>query len=470
MTHTAIKAVAAIGIIGAVAVGGPYLIGQQIESDFRAAIAAAPDHYPYPITLVSYQRGLFSSVAETRQVIDIGPDSDDITIDDEGNPVIPPNRLIPVSFHHEIGHGPRLDGLRLTRFVNTLKFEGDALAAVRRIFGDSEPATLTVDVGFGGDISGSLVSPAVDTPLPAGEDSEGGRLQWSGLTSDFSVRGKHVVGALDAPGLNFGDGKVVMGPVTAKADMTIVTDGVWIGNFNNTFASMSVAEPNFAFSMKDIRIDSDTTDTAGQLKSGATFAIKEMLFNDVRVDDTRMRLVLDRLDTQAMSAFSRALNRFTAEQGGKTAGVEELPQMLAVMKPSLAAAAAGQPLFAIEELSFTAPQGKVRMEGRVQYVGDADIEDFAVATDVVASAKVEAPMPLIELLLQLQTAKTVIPGPDGAPVRLSPEQIAATTQASRDGMVAQGLLIVDGDRARSEIEFKGGALTVNGKALGAPAI
>lgn len=470
MTHTAIKAAAAIGTLGSLAVGGAYLLGRQIETDFRDAIIAAPDHYPYPITLVSYRRGLFSSVAETRQVIDIGPDSDDIAIDDDGEPVIPPNRLIPVTIQHYISHGPTLDGFRLTRFVNTLKFEGEALATVRRIFGDAEPATLTVDVGFGGDISGSLVSPAVDTPLPAGEDSEGGRLQWSGLTGSFRVRGKHVVGALDAPGLNLDDGKFAMGPVAAKADMTIAADGIWIGNFSNTFASVHVADPKFSFSMKDLRIDSDTTERAGQLRSGATFAIREMLVNEVRVDDARISLVLDRLDTQAMSALSLALNRYSAGHGGRSAGTADLPEMFESMKPSLALAAAGQPLFAIEELAFTAPQGKVRMEGRVQYVGDADFEDFAVATDVIASARVEAPMPLVELLLQLQTAKTVIPGPDGEPVRLSPEQVAAASEATRDGMVAQGLLVVDGDRARSEIEFKGGALTVNGKALGAPAI
>ena len=470
MSTTAIKAVAGLVVVAALGLGLPYAIGMKIESDFRAAVAAAPDHYPYPLSLLRYERGLFSSVAETQQVLDLGPDTDDITIDDDGKPVMPPNRSLPLTLHHEISHGPRLDGLRLARFVNTVKLDGDLHEAVSRVFGTAEPVILSVDIGLGGGVSGTLVSPAVDTTLPADGDDKGSHLQWSGLSSSFSMSGNHLIGSLEAPGMKIDDNAFVMGPVAMKTDLTVVADSVWIGSFGSTFASFSVNGPAGEMSMTDMRVDSDTTDTAGKLKSGASFAIKDMRFNDVSVSDTKLRLVLDQIGTQAMSDLSRAVNRYTVEQGGKTAAPEDLQRMLAAIKPSLAAIAADQPIFAIEELSFTAPQGKVQASGKVQYVGDGNVEDFAFGTDVAADAKLAAPIALIDLMLTMQAAKAVVPGPDGEPVQLSPEQIAASAQASRDGAVAQGMLVVDGDRASTAVEFKAGALTVNGKALGAPPI
>jgi len=470
MSNTASKWVAGLFIVGALGVGVPWSIGHKVESDFRAAIAAAPDHYPYPVSLLRYERGLFSSVAETQQMFDIGPDPDDITIDDDGNPVMPPSRLVPLTLHHAISHGPRLDGIRLVRFVNTLKLEGNLQKAVSRVFGTAEPVTLTVDIGFGGGASGALVSPAVDTTLPADGDAKASHILWSGLTGRFSMNGDHLIASLDAPGLKIDDNAFVIGPVTMKTDLTAVADTVWTGTFGSTFASFSANGAAGAVSLSDLHVDSDTTDTSGILHSGATVTFKEMRFNEVSVSDSRLRLMLDRIGTQALAELSRTLNRYTAQQAGKTPDATDLQRMFDAMKPSLAALATRQPIFAVEDLSFTSPQGKVQFSGQVQYLGDGNFEDFAVGTDVAAGAKLAAPLALIDLMLQMRASKAVIPGPDGEPIQLSAEQIAASAQASRDGAIAQGLLTVDGDRASTVVEFKGGTLTVNGKPLGAQPI
>lgn len=69
-------AVAAFAIAACAAVAVPYVIGLRVESAFRDAIAAAPAHYPYPVTLVHYRRGLFSADAVTRHDITLGPDAE----------------------------------------------------------------------------------------------------------------------------------------------------------------------------------------------------------------------------------------------------------------------------------------------------------------------------------------------------------------------------------------------------------
>ena len=470
MPNPAIKIVAGLVAVGALGIGLPWLIGQKIETDFRAAIAAAPDHYPYPLTLVRYERGLFSSVAETRHALDLGPDTDDIRIDDDGKPVLPPNRIVALTLLHRISHGPRLDGLRLARVVNTVALDGEWREAARTVFGDAEPVTLTVDIGLAGGLSGELLSPAIDTRLPGDGDAGGRHLQWSGISGRFSSAGDHLVGALDAPGLKIDDGAFAMGPVAVNTDLTAIADGIWTGSFGSSVASFSVKGPAGAATMTGIRLDSDTADKAGKLQSAATLSIGELQFNDTRVQDARLRMVLDQFRTRSLSDLSRALNRYNTEHSGKPVDHDEMQRMLAALKPSLAAVAADQPVFAIEDLSFSAPQGKVAFSGKLQYVGDANLDDFAAGADVAADASLAAPLALIDLLLQLQAANTVIPGPDGEAIELTPEQLAAAAQASRDAAIAQGLLRVDGDRASTVVEFKAGALTVNGKPLGAPPI
>ncbi|WP_439641007.1 YdgA family protein [Nevskia sp.] len=467
MSHPIVKPLAGLVITAALGVGLSWVIGRRIEADIRALIAEAPDHYPYPVRLLRYERGLFSSVAETEHRYDLGPDPGAITVDDNGQAVLPPNRIVPLTLLHRISHGPRLDGLRLARIINTVKFDGDLQDRTRRLFGDAEPVQLTVDLGIGGGISGELLSPAVDARLPGDGDAASRHLQWSGIRGRFDISGDHVVGSLDAPGLDLDDGGVVMGPVAVKTDLTLIADGVLIGRVGSSFASFSHKGPAGVVALSGIHIDADTADSDGQLKSTTTMAIRELRFNDTRVSDAQLRMVFDRFGTQAMSDLSLAINRFSAQQVGKPADEAQAQQMLAAIKPSLAAAAADQPIFAIEDLSFTAPQGKLQFSGKVQYVGDANLDDFTIRTDVAADAKLAMPVALIDLLLTLQAAKVVVPGAHGEPVHLSPEQIAAFARSNRDGAVAKGMLVVEGDLASTAVQFRDGALIVNGKPFGA---
>lgn len=456
------KALAALGITAAAVLGAPWAIGLKVESDFRAAIAAAPAHYPYPVTLLRYQRGWFGAEAETRQLLDLGPDADAITFDDEGQPVLPPNRSVPLTVLHRISHGPRLDGLRLARIVNTLKPEGDWLGDLRSLFGAAEPLTLTVDVGLAGGLSGTLVSPPFDQRLPGADGADATTLTWAGLDARFDLDGRQVQGRLDAPGLSRDGDGFALGPTTMTLDATVVADGVWTGRFASHLASLRARSPEGALTITDLQLDSDSADTGGTLKSGVTMAIKAMQFDALRIDDTRLRIVLDRIDTAALSTLSGTLNRQAAGGAGSAPMAEEL-------QPALAAIAAGQPLLVVETLSFTAPQGKAEASGRVQYVGDSRLDDFAPLADLAVGAKIDLPMPLLELLLQAQVIRsTTAPGLDGELHGPSPEQVTAGVSTMLSGLVSQGLLLVDNGRGRSEVDFRAGALTVNGTPLAPP--
>lgn len=437
------KAVAAGALVAlALALGVPYGIGLRVEADFRAALAAAPRHAPYPATLVRYDRGLFGASAETRFELEPG---------------------VFLGLHHAISHGPRLDGLRTARIVSTLDTRPDWLAWLRQVYGSTDPLTVTVDVGWPGDFAIAVRSPAI-----APGEANGG-LRWQGLDGRFAVDGDRVHGRADAPGLDLGD-RGALGALALGLDTRVIADGVWTGTASASLASLRAAGPQGLLSITGLHLESDSREHDGQLRSAFSVAARAIEVDGSGISDARLRAVLDGVGVPALSQLSAALNRDGAA-GPAIDDPEAAQHLLAAVRPALGAIAAGQPSFAVEELSFAAPQGKVDASARVRYVGDAAIDDFSPLGDLAVAGKFEMPLALLELLVGAQAeVASSARGLDGEMLRPSPEQLAAHVRTTLAGLIAQGLLQVDGERARSELDYKPGALSINGQALAAPPI
>jgi uncharacterized protein YdgA (DUF945 family) len=450
----ALKAIAAIGIVGSAVVGLPYLIGMQVESGFRAAIAEAPAHSPYPVTLSRYERGLYSATAETRHLIALDP-NEPISVDDDGNLVEPPTHQQWVTLRHAISHGPRLDGFRLARIINTLHLDGEPGTRLTALFGSAEPLTVTVDVGFDGSYDGRIVSPAIDPPAAG--------LAWSGLDGQFTVDGDHVTGAAATDGLRLGDGSLAIGRISASADLIAVAGSVWTGRFDSRIASIAGKGPGGAMALSGLSVESITAEQDGSLRSTVSFGFDQLGGGDLKIEQGRLHVIVDSLAIRAMADLNQALNL----QAAATAAGHGTESADAAVRTALSALAAGQPQLSIEDLSFVvADSGKFELRGRARYVGDANLSDFSPLTDVEASARFDAPMPLIEALMQRQVGEAA----QASPIPPTPEQVSAQVRATLGGLIAQGLLVVDEGRGSSELDFKAGALMVNGKPMGAPPI
>lgn len=437
---------AGVAVLAVVAV--PYVIGQQIETAFRSTLADASAHYPYPVTLVHYRRGVFSAEAETRHDLTLGP-----AVGTGAPSAAAAGRAISMTLRHAISHGPRWDGLRLARIVNTLRLDDRLAAQAAVLFGAAEPLTAVVDVGFAGDLRGTVRSPPfAGSGVPSG-------WSWAGLSGRFRLSGGRFEGQLDGDGLRIGDGELEVGAIALRADLAAIAGGLWTGRFDSRFGSLAYRGPGGALRIDGLALASDTRDQDGDLRSDNRIRMESMKLDALQIDDGQLQLIIDSLDAGALSVLSEALNRHSAAIArGDTGDAER-----SAIAPALSAVAAGQPRARLEALSFRAPSGAFMARGELRYVGDAELGDFAPLTDVIASLDVEAPVALIEAMLTGHAAR---PGP-GAPVP-SAEQAAVIARTTLASLVSQGLVTVDDNGiGRSALRFDHGMLSINGNALSA---
>ena len=459
------KAALAIGIIGVVAVAGPYVIGLRIESAFRAGIASLSEQSPYPIRISRYERGIYSAEAETAIEVVLPPDAraHEQGHEDEA-PAAP--KVLQLRLHHAISHGPRLDGLlRLGRLVTTPQLDDALKTSLAPLFGEQSLITLTTDLGFTGGISGSLRSPAVDAST-AGVNAL--KVRWAGIESSYAMGGGHLVLQLAAPNLDItgNDGKQgSFGQLAMSADMTQVDDSpLWIGTSTITVASLALKSAEVTSTLNQFALNSDTRLADGSINSGVQFSATRFEAAGTRIDQPRLSVSFDHLDTAATIAMSTAANRYQ-QTHGKDAAVDPAA-MMAELKPAFSQLAAGHPELRVDELSFGSPAGAVKAEGSLRYIGDANFDDFSPLTDVEGHAQFDAPLDYVNLLLSQKIRADLAGNAGVAPAEVPQEVIASALQNTRDALIAQGLLLVDGQQAKSAMAFKGGVLTINGKTLG----
>lgn len=462
------KAAVAIGIIGVVAVAGPYVIGLRIESAFRAGIASISEQSPYPIRISRYERGIYSAEAETAIEVVLPPDTHAHEHGHEDEAPAAP-KVLQLRLHHAISHGPRLDGLlRLGRLVTTPQLDDELKTSLTPLFGEQSLITLTTDLGFTGRISGSLRSPAVDAST-AGVNAL--KVRWAGIESSYALGGGHLMLQLAAPNLDIAgnDGKQgSFGQLAMSADMTQVDDSpLWIGTSTITIASLALRSADVTSTLNQFALSSDTKLVEGAINSGVQFSATSFDAAGTRIDQPRLSVSFDHLDTAATIAMSTAANRYQQTHGKDAAA--DPAAMMAELKPALSQLAAGHPELRVDELSFGSPAGAVKAEGSLRYIGDANFDDFSPRTDVEGHAQFDAPLDYVNLLLSQKIRADLAGNAGVAPDEVPQEVIASALQNTRDALIAQGLLLVDGQQAKSAMAFKGGVLTINGKALGASA-
>lgn len=462
------KAAVAIGVIGSVAAAGPYVIGLRIESVFRAGIASMSEQSPYPIRISRYERGIYSAEAETAIEVVLPPDTHAHEQGHENEAPAAP-KVLQLQLHHTISHGPRLDGLlRLGRLVTTPQLDDELKTSLAPLFGEQPLVTLTTDLGFTGRISGSLRSPAVDAST-AGLNAL--KVRWAGIESSYSLGRGHLMLQLAAPGLDItgdADQQGSFGQLAMSADMTQVDDSpLWIGTSKITVASLALKSAEVTSTLNQFALDADTRLADGSINSGVQFSATSLEAAGTRIDQPRLRISFDHLDTAATIAMSTAANRYQ-QTHGKDAAVDPAA-MMAELKPAFSQLAAGHPELRVDELSFGSPAGAAKAEGSLRYIGDANVDDFSPLTDVEGHARFDAPLATVNLLLSQKIRADLAGNAGVAPDEVPQEVIASALQNTRDALVAQGLLLVDGPQAKSVMAFKGGVLTINGKVLGAGA-
>jgi uncharacterized protein YdgA (DUF945 family) len=457
-----VAVVAAVAAVGVAYAGGAYVLGQQVEARLKAQTDLVAGQLPFlSVSEQQHDRGLFSSTRTTTYRLGCSP---------TGAPAGAPE---PLSFtvRDHILHGPLPGGraVGLALIESELVPSAEAAEELARLFGAERPLRVRTVVGLGGGFTTELSSPALRTQLPKGE-----QLNWQGLrgTVQGDASGKDVTYELSVPGLELLDPAagvhVVLSDAHVRGQARPLNGSLLlaVGTSEGRLASFEVSgpatggaqqgTPPWNLTLRDLRFASDAAVADDLLGMKATVTGSGS-FGETRLDKVELDWSLRRVHAPS---YQKIVSAF---MGASCGARRQDPQAaFAGVQAELAELLVHDPEYALDRVALEL-DGK---RGELSYsvgVEGVTAEDAALPAPVLlttkGSLKADAKLP-VEWVLRLGAfaaaqSRQPVPSPE-----VLNEQV--------DRLVAQGLVVRDGDLLESSVRFAHGALTVNGQPMPLP--
>jgi len=482
MNRNAIIGIAVVALVP-VYVGLSWATGQAAHSRVNAwehEMASQAGHI-YRIASREKKQGLFRSTEtitfeltpELAAAIQ-GPSTDG------GESAGKPFRL---TLRNDLQHGP-IPGFRslgLARIETRLVLDEKTVAELRKELGVTEPFVAVTRVGFLGGGTTSITSPPFKKEM-----KPNGYVEWKGFEAEFSFDGTldSFECEAEAPGL-----------VGRTGDQTAMTfeDIKFDCDFHRVFEELYAGDASFGW--KRMTVDGEVTgsgtdmqmdDLIYKLRAGADgdyydvaldAKVGNFVMDQVKITDLAYQLALTHLHGKTLAEISRKYQEAT-----KTTAFND-PMLAATIGGILAEHAPTllehSPQLVIDRIGFRMPEGEFGIKGnlKVQEITreelDAMQSSMALLSKLEAAFDVWVSQGLLEKdwaamvataeKVDAEGVETVEEGPPAASpnatLEMVRQQVAAMEQA--------GYVRRNGERLESRIEFRNGALTANGKPLGA---
>jgi uncharacterized protein YdgA (DUF945 family) len=368
----------------------------------------------------------------------------------------------------EIVHGP-LPGFgppALARIETEFVLSDSIRQELKKAFGDRKPMDIVTLLDFSGGGVTRVTSPAFDG-FPIGNKGE--TLSWKGLTarSSFGPDLAWTKSHGEAPGMEAKspEGEVAtFDRISFDTNAELAFEDLYLGDFAATVktirlvpgtgeatpAAKSMSMEGFAYSAKLARAQDDFLD------GHANFAIGSMDVDATKLSDLHYEVSLKHLHGETVAAIARVVRKalgegLTAPVGANGATVDQEIRRLGIELLKR------DPELVVDRISFAMPEGDASLRGSVHLVGfePSDLEGSAGAEALVPKVDARFDIDLAEGLLRNFAEKS-----DGA-AQLE-QQLAA--------FEAQGYVTRSGGRVTTHLEFRQGALTLNGKAFSPQAV
>jgi uncharacterized protein YdgA (DUF945 family) len=469
------KSGAIVVVIVVLAVFGlPPVLGMLTENDVEARVAAIADNPFVTASVSSVDRGWFSSRAEIELALSPTYVARlEALSATSGEPIPAAQRLargatIVVDFTHgpiATGDGvyfglskmtarldPETEGytawLEQLGIPYLFEFRGRTSYAGRLTF-DADVQPIDVDTADGGvRFSGAVLNGVLS----------GGTLRYDMGVQSLEIASEASTLALQA--------------VHASGDHDLRRRYLMLGRVDATIDSFTASDTAVSAAptaeARNVRFTSNLTlDDTGTLVNGeVTYGADSFIAPpEVMLADASLRVVLRNLDADALEAYAEAAQQNAA------ASLDDPRQLLAALAPSVERLLAAEPSVAIDPLRFELNgepfEARLALAARndaLPPAGALDLRDptlWLAVVDATANASLSKQL---GLAIATQAAATQIAA-TGAP----PDQVESMAEAQAGLMlvtlVAQGMLVDDGQRYSVEIAFTDGALTVNGSPL-----
>lgn len=272
------------------------------------------------------------------------------------------------------------------------------------------------------------------------------------------------------------DGKLRMSAqgMTLSGHQKRSRDGLWFGNIDMRIAGVraEMKREGVVMTMDDLRFTSRTVEHPKTVDMHFENRIGAIAAAGEKVEDVHVAVRFMNIDKAALTALQAARERQRQQAAAMTP-----QQQAAAMKPMLldfakTALTRGSAL-EIDDISARYRGNKASIRGRISLAGavDADLHDFkALARKIVAKFEVRVPMAIVRDIAGVIASKQAAQK-GGAPDSQGVAQLSQTmTDVVVGKMVGGGYARIEKDVLVSNLEFRNGALTVNGKPVGLPKI
>ncbi len=351
----------------------------------------------------------------------------------------------------------------------TLALEGEVKDAVQEALG--ELPTLEVDTKVRA--SGVGESHVSMKPIRAQGGGEAGEfeLNWKGLEGDFVFTADmdKVAGSIESGGLEITSAlaNFTASSFTWTLDQDTDASGVPVG-----FGSFSLDSIDFqpillpapVVSVKGVSLEQSSRVQGGKFTWDLVHRVESVTAGDEVYGPGVVQFELRDLDAKALADVSESLQQVQKQLQKGEAGAAFQSEVGEDLTKALPKLAAHSPGLEFTEISLTTPEGTVRGKILVNLDGsNAEmLQNPLMAVGALsAKASAEAPAELFASMIDLWARKQVASGTMSVG-----EDMEETVAYVRDSLIhnlrKQGLVVFDGERYTTRIDWSQGRLTVNG--------
>ncbi|MFL6659459.1 MAG: DUF945 family protein [Massilia sp.] len=343
----------------------------------------------------------------------------------------------------------------------------DKIAAA---FGTSEPYTFKHVPAEGGLLGYQLAGPA----NPGVEVEGNQRLSWSAFTADVvldkagrEMQSKGSMAQASVRGKGF---QMSANNLSFSAKQHRVGDNLWLGSMEGAIESILAGPDNGGpgVTMENLSLTASVTQHGTDMDVRYNTGIKAIKAAGVQIDDVRMVMRLANLDYAGMEKWSK---QFKNNPHMKLSEAQQKAMVASLFKSMGKSASTHGTSFEIDEISAGFLNNRAVVKGKVSVgkITDADLVSAeAYAKKLIVRLQVTVPVAMITDVSKAFLAKDA----EAKKQPMSEEALAQAGQSVSDMLVGKvltsGYAKLENGVIVSQIDFKGGKLSINGKDVPLP--
>jgi uncharacterized protein YdgA (DUF945 family) len=462
--------------------GATYFTSVKVEEQYHGLIEEHSVWGMMTLTAQNYQRGFLSSTAETLLEINVP-----MPPVEEGE--APGVETVQLVFEHTIYNGPLLIGTGQSGVLPALALidtrlvipsdDSDKFEKLLREIPELKDSFAHITIGFDGKAKVMMEVP----PFEMQEDD--GSLAWGGLTvtSEYApgpgtLAGSIVLGNVDA---RFEDGSINWQGVQGDFDLVQVLPMLFVGQSQMVFGGMKVeienkvSDKNILVQSNELKIASASSYDGHLVHVSQTMTCDGVTIDGETYGPLEFDMELKNMNAQALSDYQQNIMSVYSEIDPLNPDAM-LAQLLPLYTDLAFQLMAESPEFNINRFYINTPMGAAQGMLKIKYdnpqqEAPADLASlFQYLPYFDASTDLTVDQSLVKSFLKSSIKKKIqAASANGNQPEMSDLEIEALVNQQIEGQLgmfaAQGFIVREEEKIKSQIIFTGGELSVNGKPM-----